>query len=91
MSANPYAAPKAAVGDVEVEQEYQEVKMWSASGRIGRLRYLAYSTGSALVAILIASALTAGLGTLGGVISLGVYLAMLVFSILTGIQRSHDR
>ena len=50
MSTNPYAAPRAEVGDVEVAQEYQEIHMWSASGRIGRLRYLAYSTGALLLA-----------------------------------------
>ena len=54
MSTNPYAAPRAAVSDVEVAQEYQEIRIWSPSGRIGRLRYLAYGTGSILLAGVIA-------------------------------------
>jgi len=91
MSANPYAAPKAAVGDVESVQEYAEIRMWSASGRIGRLRYLAYSTGASLLAGAAAGALVAVLGeTLGGVLSLAVYIAAIVFSVIAGIQRSHD-
>jgi len=53
MSANPYEAPKTAVADYEAAQEFQEVKIWSASGRIGRLRYMAYGTGGWLVAGLV--------------------------------------
>ena len=91
MSANPYAAPKAVVGDVEVEQEFQEIKMWSASGRIGRLRYLAYTTGASLLAGVIAGVLGAVLGeSVGAVVSIAVYVAVLVFSVMAGIQRSHD-
>ena len=91
MSSNPYAAPRAAVSDVEVEQEYQEIELWSASGRIGRLRYLAYSTGAWLVAAAVAGLIAAVAGAmLGVIVAVVVYIAATVFSILAAIKRSHD-
>jgi hypothetical protein len=48
---NPYAKPNAAVA--EAAEEYQEVKVFSTSGRIGRVRYIAYAMGMYfLIAIL---------------------------------------
>ena len=41
-SPNPYAPPRASVADVPAEEAFQPVKVWSARGRIGRLRYLSY-------------------------------------------------
>jgi uncharacterized membrane protein YhaH (DUF805 family) len=91
MSSNRYAAPRAAVSDIEGTQEYQEIRMWSASGRLGRLRYLAYATGAYLVAVAIAGALAAVLSeSLGAIMVVVVYLATLVFSVLVSIKRSHD-
>jgi len=74
MSSNPYSPPRAAVSDVEAAQEYQEIRMWSASGRLGRLRYLAYATGASLLA-------GAAAGLMGGLLgqSLGTGLASLVY------------
>ncbi|MEJ8845767.1 hypothetical protein [Variovorax rhizosphaerae] len=47
---NPYAAPNAAVADVGGNgNEVQPIKLWSAKGRIGRLRYLAYTTAGGLI------------------------------------------
>jgi uncharacterized membrane protein YhaH (DUF805 family) len=90
MSTNPYTAPRAAVSDIEVEQEYQEIRMWSASGRIGRLRYLAYSTGATLLAGVFAGLATAVDPTIGTLVSLVAYCGALVFSVIAGIKRSHD-
>ena len=90
MSSNPYQPPRAAVDDIEVAQEYQEIRMWSASGRVGRLRYLAYTTGASLIAGCVAGVLGGALGGLGMILALLVYIAVIVFSILVGIQRSHD-
>jgi len=91
MSTNPYAAPRAEVGDVEVAQEYQEIQMWSASGRIGRLRYLAYFTGSMLLAGAVAGLLGAILDqALAGIAAIALYVAVTVYSIITSIKRSHD-
>jgi uncharacterized membrane protein YhaH (DUF805 family) len=91
MSSNPYAAPRAEVSDFEAVQEYQEIRMWSASGRIGRLRYLAYSTGAWLLVGALAGFLAAVLNpSLAMIVAAAAYIAALVFGVLTGIQRSHD-
>jgi uncharacterized membrane protein YhaH (DUF805 family) len=91
MSSNPYSPPRAAVGDVEAVQEHQEIRMWSASGRVGRLRYLAYSTGASLLAGFFAGLVVPVLGqSLGMVVLLLVYVVAIVFSVLVSIQRSHD-
>lgn len=90
MSSNRYAAPRAAVSDVEGAQEYQEIRMWSASGRIGRLRYLAYATGASLLAGAVAGLMTGVSPSVGTVVALLVYIVALVFSVLVAIQRSHD-
>ena len=90
MSSNPYTPPRAAVSDVETE-EYQEIQMWSATGRLGRLRYLAYGTGAALLAGVVAGLVTGVLGqSLGMIAVVLVYIVAVVFSILVGIKRSHD-
>ena len=47
MASNPYAAPQADVRDLAVE--YQPINMWSPRGRIGRLRYLAYTFAASLI------------------------------------------
>jgi len=91
MSSNPYAAPRAEVSDFEAVQEYQEIGMWSASGRIGRLRYLAYSTGAWLLVGTLAGALAAVLDpSLAMIVAAVAYIAALVFGVLTAIKRSHD-
>ena len=91
MSSNPYAAPKAAVSDIEDVQEYQEIRMWSPSGRIGRLRYLAYFTGSMVLAGAVAGLLGAVLDpVLAGIVAIVLYVAVTVYSVVTAIKRSHD-
>jgi uncharacterized membrane protein YhaH (DUF805 family)/Tfp pilus assembly major pilin PilA len=93
---NPYAAPQTNVtrGDSAVEH-YGEVKLFSASGRIGRVRYLAYSIGLSII-VLASAGILAGLAALIGgegaviaVVAIG-YLVMLVIQFLPAIQRSHD-
>jgi len=93
--ANRYSPPKAEVGDITSEnEEFQAIKLWSATGRIGRLRYLAYFTvaylitafgGGIVAAILIPSMGSSGIGFL-----YLVYIPLLIFNILTLIKRSHD-
>ncbi len=91
-TANPYTPPRAAVADIESSGDsFQEVRIWSASGRIGRLRYLAYTTAGSLLIGLLAGIATAVLGpTLGGTVALLAYIPLLVFAVMTMIQRSHD-
>jgi len=91
MSTNPYAAPRAVVSDVDAVQEYQELNLWSAKGRIGRLRYLAYGAGAALLIGAFSGAMTAVLGaSAAGTLTLLLYIPLFWFSIITGIKRSHD-
>ena len=91
MVSNPYSAPRSEVADVAGGQEFQVVRMWSAGGRIGRLRYLAYTMGASLAVGFVAGVATALLGpTIGTAIALIAYIPLLVFGVLIMIQRSHD-
>ena len=100
-AANPYMTPEAVVG-VTSDERYQP-KIFAASGRIGRLRYLAYSTGLNLVVMLIVAALAAALGTSAvadsdgattglafGGISILLYLALIVLAVIFGKRRIND-
>jgi uncharacterized membrane protein YhaH (DUF805 family) len=49
---NPYAAPHATVTDVHDDETY-EPRMFSTQGRIGRLRYLAYSFVTSFVTVFV--------------------------------------
>lgn len=94
---NPYAAPRAAVADVgEAVERHQPVRLFSAAGRIGRLRYLANMMGAYVLVIAGAAVLgfifgalrAGGTGTLlATVIALVPYF---IFIALKTIQRSHD-
>jgi uncharacterized membrane protein YhaH (DUF805 family) len=91
MSSNPYTPPRAAVSDVESEQEFQEIRMWSPKGRLGRLRYLAYFTGAYLIlGAIMAGVNAAASEAVAGAIFLLLYAVAAVFGILVAIQRSHD-
>jgi uncharacterized membrane protein YhaH (DUF805 family) len=103
---NPYAAPRAAVADVnEPVERHQPVRLFSAAGRIGRLRYLANMMGAYVLAIggaaalggifgvLRASGITDGLRVGGTGTLLATLIALVpyfVFIALKTIQRSHD-
>jgi len=93
---NPYAAPRAVVDDVyDKEVGVQPVKLFSAKGRVGRLRYLAYGLVGyliMLVAAFVAGLLAAATGKaeLAGIFGMLAALPYLVFIALLTIQRSHD-
>ena len=94
QSANPYNAPKAQVADVG-NDEYGEIKVFSASGRIGRLRYIGYSIGLPMLVMMLIGVLGALLGpALGATVVMPVmvvaYIVMLVLVVMLTIQRSHD-
>jgi uncharacterized membrane protein YhaH (DUF805 family) len=91
---NPYVPPQA---ELESNQTlgYQEMKYWSAKGRIGRLRYLAYSVGGYIILILVAMLIGGVLGFLGngsiaGVAGMATSIPYFVFTILLAIRRAHD-
>ncbi len=90
MATNPYAAPQADVRDIAGVQEYQEVRLWSPTGRIGRLRYLAYVFGFQLLLGVIAGIAAALVPEVATFVVIPAYVALLVFSILQAIKRSHD-
>ncbi|MGM3389622.1 DUF805 domain-containing protein [Stutzerimonas stutzeri] len=86
-----YAPPSADVAGASPEQG--ALRVFSFNGRIGRLRYLAWSLG--LTAAACGCALIAALGfalseVFGGLLLLLVALAYLVVSFQIGAQRLHD-
>jgi uncharacterized membrane protein YhaH (DUF805 family) len=93
---NPYQRPGAAVADGD-EPEVQPVRIFGASGRIGRVRYIAYSAGLPFL-IVAAVAVVAGLlervlgawGSLAVPLLIGAYGLALVICVLLTIQRCHD-
>ena len=75
------------VGDRE---EFQPVKLFAVSGRIGRARYIVYSMLVSLVLVVPAMALVA-LSPAAGMVALMVaYVACFVMSMMLTIQRCHD-
>lgn len=84
---NPYDAPKAA--SIERPVAYGEIRIFSASGRLGRLRYIGYSIGLTLLMGGVMGALGALLGHPSGLMIVA-YLAIMVVSVLLTIQRAHD-
>ena len=89
---NPYASPRSQVADSGgSDEDFGEVKIFSAEGRLGRLRYIGYSMGMWLVLSLVVGVVAAIAGQdAAGVLTLVGYLAIFVVSIMLTIQRSHD-
>lgn len=94
---NRYQAPQSKVDGVTAE-EYAEMKLFGVDGRIGRVRYLAYSFGVnflvMLVLAMISGAIQGVLGKGGAAVGIGLmviaYVFMFVYSIMLAIRRSHD-
>ena len=91
---NQYAAPQAVVDDVGATTEMGQLKMFSAEGRIGRLRFLAYAIGGGwLIKALSAVLMAIFIGVspqLVGIISALTWAPILWFVIISGIKRAHD-
>lgn len=96
---SPYAPPRAAVG--ESLPAFAPLKPFSVEGRIGRLRYLAWSMVLSLVTLPIVSVFALiGLGLvsadsttgliIGGLLAFFLFLAFAIVGILFSIQRLHD-
>ena len=97
MSENsPYTPPAAAVADATTE--FGDLNVFSIAGRLGRLRYLAYGFGIALVGQLLlammggmGAALQNETGSALSMVGIGVvYIAMIVVGIMLAVQRLHD-
>jgi uncharacterized membrane protein YhaH (DUF805 family) len=96
---SPYAPPRASVG--ERLPEFAELKPFSVEGRIGRLRFLAWTMVLSLVTLpiigvfaLLALGLVSGDSTtgliIGGIFAFFLFIAFLIVSILFSVQRLHD-
>jgi hypothetical protein len=59
---NPYAAPRTNVSRAESAEEYGELKVFSAQGRIGRVRYIGYTFGYTFLIALVIGMVGALLG-----------------------------
>lgn len=98
-AASPYAPPRAAVGDNL--PEYAALKVFTINGRIGRLRYLAWTL-VLTVAMLVAGGIIATAGfavatasptagmILGVLLGFALCIAIIVVSVQIGVQRLHD-
>jgi uncharacterized membrane protein YhaH (DUF805 family) len=91
---NQYAPPQAHVADAPPSGGVAEMKLFSAKGRIGRLRYLAYGSGASMLFYVVLSTLPfalLGMGTaLLYVLLVAPLAALLWFSVISGIKRCHD-
>lgn len=90
---NPYATPNAPVGDVFANEGTGEIKIFSAKGRLGRVRYFYYSMlsgGLGMLAIMLAMMLFNVSPTIGGILIAVIYIAMIVWGFFLIIQRCHD-
>ncbi len=90
-SPSPYATPQAEVA--EALPEFATLKVFTIEGRIGRLRYIAWSMALLLLFLVAAAVAAAGyfltpfIGyTLGAI----AVVAMAVVSVQIGVQRLHD-
>lgn len=90
-AAHPYATPQANVA--EALPAVGELNVFSTSGRIGRLRYLAWSLMMMVgfVAVMGVVGIAAAISEIaGGVLTIVTVIAMLVVSVQIGAQRLHD-
>ena len=96
-AANPYQTPEGNLQQA-ADDAAAEVRIFSPSGRIGRLRYLAYGAAMALLSWVIMAiplALSAGSGAptesmLFGVVNFAVAIGGLVLGVIWIIKRVHD-
>jgi uncharacterized membrane protein YhaH (DUF805 family) len=96
-STSPYSPPQTElVGD---QEEYGQVKLLSSNGRIGRLRYIAYTIGISLLCYLVMAMLSGLVGMIlteqqAGLFLIVIFLlgfgGMIFINVLLTIQRSHD-
>src|ERR1044071_3401344 len=82
---HPYAKPNAAVA--EASEDYQEVKVFATSGRIGRVRYIAYGMGIYFLFAILGALLSAVIGQAGMIVA---WIAIIVVGFMLTIQRCHD-
>jgi len=91
---NPYAAPQATVADVATApgDGPGALNFWTWRGRIGRLRFLAWTTGAWILLrfATVLAAVVMGAADLGLWVLAVPSLAVLVLTAFWTVQRSHD-
>lgn len=93
-TANIYSAPAARVAD-PATTGFSNIDILSAKGRLGRVRYIAYSIGIGFLINILASLLSALVTSLGGesvgiMVYLGGMAAAIWLHALLSVQRAHD-
>lgn len=91
MTNNPYQTPEGQL--TTDDQGFGEIKFFSPSTRIGRMRYLSHGFLFTLVSYLVLAigvALALGVSAIFWVIVAVAYIAIIVFSVILMIQRLHD-
>ena len=85
---NPFNPPQASVDDDlnGVESKFT-LNLFSASGRIGRMRYLTYSIGLGMIVALVGGILSVFISPALFVLT---YVAMVYINIMLTIKRCHD-
>ena len=86
---NPYATPTAKVETNSFDDEFGSLRLFSAEGRLGRIRYLMYSLGLSLVAMILVMAV-AMIPFVGFILMIAIYIALIVVNVFLTIQRCHD-
>ena len=72
------------------QDQYQPVRLFSVSGRIGRARYIAYGFGLQVLILGVAGGLGAFLGDAGVMLIVAGWVAVVALWIMLTIQRAHD-
>ena len=85
---NPYGAPRAAVDDAP--EQYQPVRVFAVSGRIGRARFILYTMGLPLLIMFVVGLVGALLGPAGVALMAIGWVAVVVLSLMLSVQRCHD-
>jgi len=89
-SAGIYSAPAARVADPS-SGEYSQINVWSAKGRLGRARYIAYSIGFGLLTNMVGKLFITFANQYVGVLLFFVALAAGgCIQVLLSVQRAHD-
>ena len=86
---NPYSTPNAQVRDLQDDSGFGDLKIFTANGRIGRLRYILYLLGISLIGGILAMALFM-IPVAGPFLGGAVYIGLIVISVFLTIQRCHD-
>lgn len=94
---NQYAAPRSQVERADGE-DYGQIRVFSTAGRLGRIRYIAYSMGFALLfylVVLLSSGLFnvllgTGAEAIGLIVPAAAWIGLMIISFMLTIQRCHD-